>query len=200
MKSINCYQHVFYFLHWSQWQKKYSRMIYLSKSFELWFIILLVTSHSRMQGNLIVRFLKVSGKNTVLPCNCTDNRYYNEMNTTAGALRLPLISRWLTMNYEVTMKHFSWKPRLVNSLTDEKCLTFSSLVWRHPYLHGTDWKLGNLARHSWDTKLKTLGHSWGTVGAQLGLQVTRGTFQAQIKGKAFGAQLRHIWGTHFFWT
>ena len=39
--------------------------------------------------------------------------------------------------------------------------------------------------------MKTLGHSWGTVGAQLGHKVTWGTVEA----KAVGAQLRHSWGT-----
>ena len=51
--------------------------------------------------------------------------------------------------------------------------------------------VGAQLRHSWGKKLKTLGHSRGTAGAQLGHKVTWGTVEA----KAVGAQLEHSWGT-----
>ena len=51
-------------------------------------------------------------------------------------------------------------------------------------------QLGTIGAHSgpsWGTKLKTPGHSWGTVGAQLGHTVTWGTVEAI----PVGAQLGH---------
>ena len=65
-----------------------------------------------------------------------------------------------------------------------------------------DRQFGNRAGHTWGTvgaqlghKIvfpgAHLGHTWGTVGAQLGQKVTWGTLGAE----AVGAQLGHTWGT-----
>ena len=61
-----------------------------------------------------------------------------------------------------------------------------------------------------------MGHGWGTVEAQLGHKFTWGTVgekavvaqfghnlmtdEKNVSWGTVGAQLRHIWGTHFSWT
>ena len=42
-------------------------------------------------------------------------------------------------------------------------------------------QFGNKTRHSWGTKLKTFGHNWGSVGAQLERKVNWGTVVTQLR-------------------
>ena len=59
--------------------------------------------------------------------------------------------------------------------------TLLIILWKQTIFQHKARQFGNSARHSWGTKLKTLGHSCDTVGEQLGQKVIR-------------AQLGHSWG------